>query len=98
MLYKVFMDVSHLEDHDRAGIIEAPSIGSAVEILKAHLEETWADIPKTVDSQVETSLAARVTIKATDNLGETAEDVYLVEYAATGILTFQGEHWDQIFS
>jgi hypothetical protein len=29
MLYKVFMDVSHLEDHDRAVIIEAPSIGSA---------------------------------------------------------------------
>jgi len=91
------MGTSHLEDSDRVGIIEAPSIGSAVDILAAHLLATWADITKTVEGHVETSLAARVTIKATDNLGETAEDVYLVEYAATGILTFQGEEWIRFF-
>ena len=44
-----------------------------------------------------TSLAARVTIKAFDNLGETAEDVYLVEYAGTGIVVFQGEEWIRFF-
>lgn len=98
MLYKLFMDVSHLEAYDRVGMIEAPSIGSALDVLTLELERIAPGADRRVERHIETSLAGRLTVWATDNTGETAEDVYLVVEAGAGVALFHGDHWADYFS